>query len=323
MPALVRDAVDSVPVMDSRRNTAPAVQAANSPPKEVRFLSGPLLSTASRRPTEREAWSFYWFETHCKGCPQCCDPYAVYKRGERLCPKGDALARDMSLHVYTYDGEIYERLSNPRKTPDRMEILPQYKNLRGQLKAMEKMAKHEQRRSRRPVVQHDQGPGQRVDDRHRDDRYYRERVREEKPKHEKKSEKSRRSDPVQIVNVAPRSTEKDRDEKERSGRRRHSHNADHGREHGRDRVAEKAYVLEERPSRERDHYREGRERDYYREGKDRDHHREDRYTKDRRHNKENDRGYEPLYEVETAGRDKKYRTEIRKPDKEMRRSYYY
>lgn len=299
MPGLLRSDPVPLPSIMANKNGAPAVQAPNSPPKKVGFTS---YVTASRERTETEAWSFYWFETHCRECRQCRDPYAVYKRGDHLCSKGEILARDMAIHVYMREGEIYERVSSSPQDPDRVEIPHNYHYLQGQLKAIEKMERRARRHSRRPVVDVDQAPLRRSDERHREDRYYQSRYSEDKPRSDKKYDRVHQTERAELVVEAPRSSDKAHDNKDGHRRRRHRHSSKYEDEERR----EKEYVLDERPTEEKEYRRE------------------EKYHHERRHSKELER--EVIVEDATTGKDTKYRTEIRepeKPEKERRRRHYH
>lgn len=248
-------------------------------------------------------------------------------------------------------GEIYERLSDPHRAPDRVEIPHGYYNMPSYLMALEeeRRERHERRRSHMPVVQLDQGPGHLTDERQpqmpvfdedqapghyreqrrREDRYYRERYREEKPKSNTKHRSSERADvivntsrPVEedrpksdrkyhrsesadVVVNASRQVNTSQDNIGRSGRRRHRHSAEYRREDSREARKDKEYVHEDKPMREE----QPDKKKTYRS--------EERQPRERRYLSEMD--------VEVNGRreEKKYVTEIRKPDKERRKSYHY
>ncbi|KAF1349944.1 hypothetical protein BDV97DRAFT_369441 [Delphinella strobiligena] len=336
--------------MNLRNSDALDVQPPASPTKEVRF-NDDYLFTASRRCTEQEAWTFWWFETHCQECPQCKDPYQVLRHGGHLCLKGEILGRDVALYIFMSHGEIYERLSNRHRDPDRVEIPHGYYNMPRYLMAREeeRRERHERRRSHMHVVQLDQGPGLLTEQRHpqmpvigedqdparhtvqrrREDRYYQERYREEKPKINTKHHRSERAEvvvnasrPVEedrpksdrkyhrsegadIIVNASRQVNTSQDNIGRSGRRRHRHSAEYRREDSREARRDKEHVHEDKPMRE------------------------DRPDKKKTYRSEERRPREHRYlsemDVEVNGRreEKKYMTEVRKPDKERRKSYHY
>lgn len=259
--------------------------------------------------TPRESWSFYHFDRHCYECRQCYDPYAVYKRTAYLCAKGEALARDMATLVHMRNGFIYETLPDRYAEPDRVEVpYGYYRFAKGQLRVFEKKAHHQhrRRRSHKPIVELEQDLDQlNLEERRREDRYYAERLREDALRSEKGYEKARsQSHPHPseraeiIVNHTPRSTEQ---EDEKSKRRRHRHSADYRREEEKLGRREKEYHHEEKL-----------------DGKEKAYRFEERYPKEKRH-----RRVENVdVEIVTNGGEKKYRTEIRKPDKHTK-GYHY
>jgi len=220
------------------------------------------------------------------------------------------------------DGEVYERLEDPSAAPDRVEYPHGYQHFLGQLKAMEKMARHHRRRSHRPVVRLDQGPDHRVEDRKREDRYYRDR--EEKSRPGKIHEKAARTEQAEIVVETARPSGRSHDDKDRSTHRRYTHSSKYRGEEAREGRKGEPRVREERPHREREHRREERPyhvREYRRE--ERPHH-ENKYRYEDKHGREQRSRPEKDVDVEIqpSGREQRYKTRTVKPDKEHRKSYY-
>lgn len=99
--------------------------------------------SVSRPLTNTEAWAMYEFEMHARDCVHCDDPYNVHRQYEQLCDQGHRLAQEVARYLYQdKDGEIYsyqEVVGDDTGSSERIcvEILPEYDEVRGLLKAVE------------------------------------------------------------------------------------------------------------------------------------------------------------------------------------------
>ena len=139
---------------DSARRSDASIAPSTPPsPKQVRFAprSSEVVTGSSRPLTPTEAWSFYHFETHARGCPECYDPYKVMLAGNRLCSTGHALAQDVLIHVFSQEGQVYSTKKDDHKLV-RVEIQPGYNHTRNLLTSIER---HLRAQRTVPIISYD------------------------------------------------------------------------------------------------------------------------------------------------------------------------
>lgn len=135
-------------------NTTSSPPTSPTSPKAVHFAksTSQLVTGISRELTPTEAWSLYHFEIHARRCENFCrDPLRGYLRGRRMCDTGSAYAKDVALHIYYKDGDIYA-VQHEGLKPTRVEVPTAYDQVRSLL---QKYAYRARKHASRPTVTHD------------------------------------------------------------------------------------------------------------------------------------------------------------------------
>jgi len=73
-----------------------------------------------REPRDDENSVMSYFAKHAARCPSCQNPYDTYKQDRDLCPKGNALAKDVANYIYAKGGKPYSVID--RKRGERIQI---------------------------------------------------------------------------------------------------------------------------------------------------------------------------------------------------------
>lgn len=153
-------------------------QHSGGPIPEIDFASE---EDAIRQPKEDEHTVMKYFTRHASRCSICKDPYEAYTQGIPLCSRGDALAKDLALYIYANEGKPYSVSDRKRGKQIQIQIPVGMEVISLLIKAIDRGLSLTQRK--KLIINQDSG-----------------------------QERSRRHE-VEIVEITPVSTRRDRKEK--------------------------------------------------------------------------------------------------------------
>jgi hypothetical protein len=117
----------------------------------------PASNTICRPARDDEFDVMQHFAHHASRCPRCEDPFGVYMKGDTLCERGNAYARDVAQYVYSKAGKAYSVVDcNATDACVQIEIPSRCDAVRGLLKAVDQGLKIKSQKLS-PVMSHDRG----------------------------------------------------------------------------------------------------------------------------------------------------------------------
>ena len=105
-------------------------------PRQVGFA--PISATYSRLPRDDELYVMQRFAHHASRCSTCAHPYEVYRKGSKLCSKGNSRALDVRQYIFNKAGQAYSVVDLNNNQLLQVEIPADCSAVRELLRAMER-----------------------------------------------------------------------------------------------------------------------------------------------------------------------------------------